>query len=86
MTHGGAQRRGAVWPEIEARQKGHFFQGDPNGLLDITKAHPGQHPPGPDPIPVPMWTLGPTDETHIEVRWRGSARSENHKMVTFDPK
>ena len=25
-THGGGgQRRGAVWPEIEARQKGHFF-------------------------------------------------------------
>ena len=71
-THGGVQRRGAARDRGPTKRS--LFRGGPNGLLDITKAHPSQHPPGPDPIPVPVWTLGPTDETLV--RRPGSARSE----------
>ena len=57
-TQGGVGRRAAARPEIEARQKGHFFYGLSNGLLDITNPHPSQQPAGPEPIPPPPVVLG----------------------------
>ena len=77
-----AARRGAARDQGPTKMS--LFLGGPMAY----KAHPGQHPPGPDPIPVPVWTLGPhTDETHVEVRRPGSARPEiSNPMVTFDPK